>query len=292
MPRPISHNARSGGRSPADPHGPPLSTRMVPGRPQRVKTRRSSARTAAGGTRSQHPRGKNAGPQDGPAALVDDPEPTHPLAAPQADLLLGVHLPDVMRPRGSGRRRGRRGPAALRGGAEPGLSEPALQGALGGRPPAGRQPQEEADQAGSPGRVPPAQADGEVAHPIGGAGSRARATAVGRDQGGLAQAAEAGDQVLGGANGQAEGAGDGRRAFPAVVPAGDGPADGKGDGCRHGRSSRRGPTRTRASIPPSTAQNYMSHFRAKPYVGRHSTPLSFLPSGDPSPPAANTRSPL
>jgi hypothetical protein len=81
------------------------------------------------------------------------------------------------------------------------LSEPALQGALGRWLVAGRQSQEQADEAGAPARVLAAQTNGPVPDPLGGAGARARAAAVGGDEAALAQPAAAGDQVLDRADG-------------------------------------------------------------------------------------------
>jgi hypothetical protein len=111
-----------------------------------------------------------------------------------------------------------------------------------------------------------AQADGLVAGPLGGAAPRAWATAVGRDQGGLALLAAAGQQMANGANGQAQGSGDRRRALAALVPAGDGLTNGEGDRCRHGRSSRRGEPES-ASLSPAARQNYVSALTAKLHVG-------------------------
>src|SRR5262249_60958493 len=96
MPRPISHSARSGGRSPPDPQGPPLSTRMVAGRPQWAKARRSSARTPAGGTFSHLPWGKTRRPQHGAAALGHDPQPTDALPGPEPAEIIGIDSPDAV----------------------------------------------------------------------------------------------------------------------------------------------------------------------------------------------------
>src|SRR5262245_13277014 len=160
-PRPSNHKARSGGQSPAEPHGPPLSTRRVAGKPQRAKTFRNSACTATGGTWSHLPRGENGRLQNGPATLIDDPQPTHALARLEADQFGGIDLPDVM---GPGRPLGAAGgPAAGGSGAEARLPEPALEGALAGDGGARVAALEhDAEQAGSPARVRAAQVEDVV----------------------------------------------------------------------------------------------------------------------------------
>jgi hypothetical protein len=152
MPKPISHKAKSGGKSPAEPHGPPLSTRMVAGRPQRAKARRNSACTAVTGTCNQRPEGKNGRPQNGATALIDDPQPTHALAGAQANEFFGIDLPDCVGPTRPCRIAGRA--AALRGGTQTRLVEPALQRPLGGqRCREGLPGQVNANETGAPGRV-------------------------------------------------------------------------------------------------------------------------------------------
>src|SRR6516165_1537666 len=159
-PRPSSHRPRSVGRSPDEPHGPPLSRRNEPGSPQRPKPRRSSSRTAAGSTSAQYPGGKNPGPQRRPAALIDDPQPTTPPAALQGDALAGVHLPDLVGAHGSGRLGGG-GPPPFGGRPQPGLMEPALERPLGRQVgPGVVVPQQDADQPPTPGGVGAAEGQG------------------------------------------------------------------------------------------------------------------------------------
>src|SRR5437870_6052259 len=129
MPQPISHRANSGGQSPSEPHGPPLSTRNVSGRPQRRKARRKASCTSVGGTVSHRPRGENLRRQNGAGALIDDAQPADELAGAEADLFGGIDLPDLV---GAGGPWGPGGGATATGGlAEAGLLEPALQGADG-----------------------------------------------------------------------------------------------------------------------------------------------------------------
>jgi hypothetical protein len=71
IPRPISHNANSVGKSPFEPHGTPLSTRSDPGKPQREKARRNRSRTSEGGTWFHLPRGENRGLERRAAALIN-----------------------------------------------------------------------------------------------------------------------------------------------------------------------------------------------------------------------------
>src|SRR5262245_42873938 len=107
-PRPAAHNARAVGSPPVAPHGVPLSTRRRWGRPQRAKARRRLACTAAAATVAQAPGGYDRRPEDGAGVLVDQPQPAA-LAVEQADVLLGVHLPDLVGLAGPAVRR--RGPA-------------------------------------------------------------------------------------------------------------------------------------------------------------------------------------
>ena len=98
------------GKSPVEPHGEPLSTRMRTGIPQRAKAARSVATVSVEGTFLHRPEGKNAGQEHGAGVFLDDPQPRDLDAAGQADLLGGVPLPDVMGPQGAlARRRGQFG---------------------------------------------------------------------------------------------------------------------------------------------------------------------------------------
>ncbi|MGH7752026.1 MAG: hypothetical protein ACREN5_04355, partial [Gemmatimonadales bacterium] len=137
---------------------------------------------AAGGTCNHFPRGENGRLQDGPAALIDDPQPADPPARTEGDELLGIHLPDVVGPSGAGDVG--RGPAALGGRAEAGLVEPALQGAFRGylRPGVWAAP-EDPDQPRPPGRVLAAEGQRLVAEALGSRGAGAAAAAVRRGEG-------------------------------------------------------------------------------------------------------------
>ncbi|MGZ5980338.1 MAG: hypothetical protein ACXWO3_05185 [Isosphaeraceae bacterium] len=66
------------------------------------------SRIAVGGTFCQRPWGGKRGGQQGPRGLVGEGQPTHALAAGQADSLLGIDLPDLMGHGGSGSRWGGR----------------------------------------------------------------------------------------------------------------------------------------------------------------------------------------
>src|SRR5512142_1410139 len=137
-PRPISHNARSVGRSPAEPHGAPLSTRIRSGRPQRVNAHRNRSWTSRGATSFQEPWGENVGPEYPATTLVSDPQPRYLLAGLQRHLL-------------------------RRGGGQTGPKEPALEGAHGGQRVAGMPTSEHhADQTRPPTRVVAAQAQGRL----------------------------------------------------------------------------------------------------------------------------------
>jgi hypothetical protein len=96
IPNPNSHSARSGGRSPDEPHGDPLSTRSSAGRPHTVKQRRNSCCTSGSGTWLKCPSGKNARVQHGSRALLDDAHPGDHRSAGQPFLLGSIHLPDFV----------------------------------------------------------------------------------------------------------------------------------------------------------------------------------------------------
>jgi hypothetical protein len=91
--------------------------------------------------------------------LIDHPQPTDSLAAAQGHLFAGIHLPDLMRTAGAGRRA--TGAPAGWCGSKIGPLEPALdgthhrQGLLGVLA-----PQHDPNQTGPPGRVFAAHADG------------------------------------------------------------------------------------------------------------------------------------
>jgi hypothetical protein len=210
-----------------------LSTRSVPGRPQRAKARRSSAWLACGGTFSHLPWGENGRAQHGAAALIDQPQPADALAGLQRHQLGGVDLPDRVRRRGPAEVRR---PAAAGGGrAEPGLVEPAPEGALAGDRVAGAvAPQQDAQQAEAPGGVVAAQGHAEVAEGVGGRGGVPR---VARRQRGGAAVAQAAAEVADAAGGQAQRGGDGggRLALLGLPPGGE--AERQRDRGRHDETS-------------------------------------------------------
>jgi hypothetical protein len=110
---------------------------------------------------SQRPRGENDRQQDGPAALIDDPQPAHRLARLQADQLGGIDLPDLVGLLGASAIAGA-APAAW-GGVELGAEEPALQGARGGDGGSGEAASEQdANQPGTPGGVIAPEVEGNV----------------------------------------------------------------------------------------------------------------------------------
>jgi hypothetical protein len=232
---------------------------------------------AAGGTRNHFPWGENGRPQDGAAALVDEPQPADAPARPQRDQLLGVHLPDVVGPAGAAAVARR--PAALGSRAEAGLVEPALQGALRGHGGAGVvAAQEDADQAGPPAGVVAAEGQRLVAQPRGGCGARAATTVGGGGEGGGAGAPAAAQELADGAGREAEVAGDGGGSLTALVAAEDGATEGERGRRWHGESSQRadepGCSRQHTAsgqrgktVWRIERQNFMSHLTAKLYVG-------------------------
>jgi hypothetical protein len=134
-------------------------------------------------TWSQCPWGENRRPQDGAAALIDDPQPADRLPRLEADALSGVDLPDVM---GLGSAGGAAGGTAAGGGrGQVGGVDPALHGALardgGGGVFAAQQ---QAEQAGAPGGMLAAQLPRSFAHGGGRRGQRpARAPVAWRHAG-------------------------------------------------------------------------------------------------------------
>src|SRR5262249_55294502 len=151
-PNPASQQARSVGRSPCEPPGMPLSTRSRSGRAPRANNPRRTARVARGCTWPHPARGETRRPQDGPAGLVDAPQPADLRAVAQRDPLGGVDLPGLVRRGGPGPRPRR--PAAAGGRAQAGVAEPAAEGGgarRGELGPAGAEG--DADQLGPPARV-------------------------------------------------------------------------------------------------------------------------------------------
>jgi hypothetical protein len=122
---------------------------MRPGIPQRAKAVRSVATVSDAGTFIHRPEGKNGGQEHGAGVFIDDPQPGDLGRGGQADLLGGVHLPDVVGPQAALSRRG--GRLGLRRSRQAVMSEPALQRADRGDGPGGEIPQQQtADQGGAP----------------------------------------------------------------------------------------------------------------------------------------------
>jgi hypothetical protein len=118
------------------------------------------------------------------------------LAARQADLLGGVHLPALVGPRGPPGVGGR--PAPLGGRPQARAVQAALQGALGRHGGAGvAAAQMNADIAGAPSGVLAAQLDGLLAEPLGVVVLGAAAALVGGGEG--VAAAAAAEELLDGA---------------------------------------------------------------------------------------------
>lgn len=185
------------------------------------------------GTPPQAPRGENRGLEDRAGELVGDPQPTHPLAVGQSDLLGRVHLPDLVgsaRPVASGV-----GSTPGGSGVEAGSGEPPLEGPLAGDPPS-REPlcQQDGDQAGTPARVLASHRLGGVEQVgVGGGAEAAAGVVVGGDRG-LAEEAEAGEQAAGGIGLQVEILDDLVKAMAITAALKEGAADREGNGSCHG----------------------------------------------------------
>jgi hypothetical protein len=190
-----------------------------------------------GGTVNHFPWGENFRPQNGAAALIDDPQPTDPVPRLEAYLLGGIDLPDLM---------GQAGPAEVGGGAAAGgggtqarLAEPALEGALARDGGAGVvAAEQDAEQAGPPPGVVAAQGEGLLPEGLGG-GARGGAGAVRGGHRLRAVVLEAAQEVADGARGQAEGAGDGGRGLALLKALPEGTAERRGHRRRHGKTSTR-----------------------------------------------------
>ena len=92
----MTQRANSVGRSPAEPHGAPLSTRTAHGSPHRANAARSCPWVKAAGTPFHRPRGENRGEQHRAGELVGDPQPRDLAPVGQGHLLGGVDLPDLV----------------------------------------------------------------------------------------------------------------------------------------------------------------------------------------------------
>jgi hypothetical protein len=174
--------------------------------------------------------GENEGLQHRPGALVDQAQPTHQLAAGQAQLVGPVDLHALMHRAGAAVGLGL---AAGRGGGLLGPAEPVLQGARAGQLGLGLQLfHDGVDQQGAPLRVRLAQAAGQVDQ-VGRSLRAGAAGPVGRSLG-LAVAAGLAQQAVDGAQLQAEaiGQGGGGQALQGGLP--QGLADGQRHGLRHG----------------------------------------------------------
>jgi hypothetical protein len=174
-----------------------------------------------GGTFSHFPWGKNDRRQDGPTALIDDAEPTDPLAGAQADLFGRVHLPDLMGLLGTVGVAGR----AATGwrGAEAGFLEPALQGAFardGRLGVVALQP--DAQQAGAPLGVCPALGQRLVVELLRGPVPWGIGALVPGGQAIGPLVAQTAEEVTNGARGKSELLGDGGRGLALLKASPDG----------------------------------------------------------------------
>jgi hypothetical protein len=187
-----------------------------------------------GGTRVQWPWGENRGPEHGAAAFVDDPQPRDELTGPQFHQFGRVHLPDLVRSPGTERLGGGASPG--RRGGQPGAPEPSLERPHGRQCVVGElMVQHHADQAGPPGRMLAAQAEGGLHERFGEPGCRRSASVVGRGQGVRVATTEAVQEMPDGARLQAEDLGDGGAILAILVASPDGLAH------RHGKWTRHGP---------------------------------------------------
>jgi hypothetical protein len=165
--------------------------------------------------------------------LINEPQPAHLLAAGQADQLGGVHLPDVVRVRGAA---ALGAGAALGGGVQSGLSEPALQGTDAGQGRGGEVvAEQDADQGGAPGGVVATHLQGGLMQRRG--GSARLGPRVGGREVVRRPLTEAAQEAADGACGEAEFGGDGGGVLALVPAPAEGAAQRGGDGTRHGRSS-------------------------------------------------------
>jgi hypothetical protein len=154
-------------------------------------------------------RGENSAAQEGAATLVDAAEATGEAAVGQADLVGGVALPGLVD--GGGAAVDGQVPPAGRGAAEVDLGEPALEG------PGGRQRdsgevlgEDDADEFGSPFGVLAAEGLGPEEDGVGGEPPRGdRGAMVGGGRHGVVVAACPQEQILDGAEGEAEAPGEG-----------------------------------------------------------------------------------
>src|SRR5262249_20985226 len=159
-PKPISHNAKGGGRSLHDPHGLPLSTFILRGIPQRAKQSPRLCCTWPVGTWLKCPRGGSDGHQHRPGGLVGQTQPGDVLPALQGLLLDGVLLPGVVRQAAARRLLRDRSPRRRRWRGQ--AREQPLDGAFAGRGLIGQQTADlDADASGSPARPILAEADAQ-----------------------------------------------------------------------------------------------------------------------------------
>ena len=165
----------------------------------------------------------------------------------QGHALAGVHLPDLMRPRGAACVGG--GPPSRRRGGEVGPSQPALERAFGGQGARGElRAQHHADQSRAPTRVFAAEAQDRLDERLGGPRRAGPAVVVRGVQGGSALAAEPLDQTANGARIEGPSSGDGGDVLVVAGAFPDGFADGNGKRARHGRSSVGDPGRVLSQL--------------------------------------------
>jgi ATP-dependent phosphofructokinase / diphosphate-dependent phosphofructokinase len=176
-------------------------------------------------------RGEDDRLRDRPGALVDQAQPADQRAGPQAQLVGGIDLPDLVGGAGAAPLGGL---AAAAGGGQARLPEPAADGRLAGRVVVEALVlQPGAEQAGAPAGVLLAQGQDLLA--LGGAeGGGGRAAAVaGRPEGAAAEAALPED-VAGGAGRQLEAVAQGGGVKAAEVGVPEGQARGQWDEAGHG----------------------------------------------------------
>jgi hypothetical protein len=128
----MTHKANGVGRSFQLPQGTPLSTRSHWGNPHRANCCRRACCAADTGTWPKVAWGENDRAEHGPGVFIRPTQPGDLLAAAQAELFDGVHLPDRMGLLRGWRCRG--GPASGRGRRLLGPLHPALQRPRAGKP--------------------------------------------------------------------------------------------------------------------------------------------------------------
>jgi hypothetical protein len=158
------------------------------------------------------------------------------LAGGQGHLFAGVHLPDLMRPRGAARV-GNRPPSRRRRG-EFGPAQPALERAFGRQEDGGElMAQHHADQSRAPSRMRAAEVQDRLDERLGGRVRVGPTAVIGGIQGGLAPLPQPRDQTTNRTRIEGEFGGDGGRILIVADATPDGLTDGDRKRARHGTSS-------------------------------------------------------